>query len=229
MRRLIFLTAALALALAAPVPGRAADRPTDWSLSASVGAAFPSKTDIELSDSTGSATFTDVESDTSAVFGAKLSVWPSATRTRGGADFGFEVDVMRWTPDVPDQVFDGGALGPVLLLRQDVETTLLAANVLVRWPQSVSGHRPLGEWYPYLGLGVGQQKTEITLSDGTSADDTATAFQFFGGLKFVVARRLALLADAKVSFASHTFDVTGLRDERDVNAFHLSGGLAYHF
>jgi hypothetical protein len=100
----VFLACATVFAFVLAIPRLAsAQVPTwDYSVSAFAGAPIPFDTDIRFTDPTilTDLTFHDAELKTSVSFGGKISGWWTGARPGTGLDFGAELDVTQFFPDV---------------------------------------------------------------------------------------------------------------------------------
>ncbi len=228
----------LSLAIWSTFPGLAvAETPLwDFSVSAFGGTATPFSTDLRQVDPSVPQDITghDVQLDTSASFGGKVSAWNTASRQSFSFDIGLEADVTHFSPDIDSQFVraSGTSSGmPVIgAVTNDVDlsTTIVAANLLLRFPMAVAANWPHGAWYPYLGGGTGASITEATIGGG-SQTDTAVVVQAIAGIKAFVTRQVALFSEYKFTHASHTFSVGTGTNEADLNVNHLDLGIAFHF
>ncbi len=212
----------------------------DFSVSAFGGGAFPFRTDYRIDDTIfsgySSGTIKDVTLKSSVSFGGKLAVWTTGLRSRTGLDFGAEVDVTQYYPHVAraeQQHFETRTLSfgtftfqepSTIAGSADLDATIIALNVLARYPFGVTPELPQGRWYPYLGIGGGAEIarkkvapaydfSRMAFADGpptiqapTDVTDTAPVLQVLAGAKFFFTRHIALFAEYKFTHASHTFE-----------------------
>jgi hypothetical protein len=113
---------------------------------------------------------------------------------------------------------------------------ILAANLLFRYPIWATAEMPQGRWYPYVGAGVGVQRTHLTDS-GVSHQETSysPAIQGMVGLKFFIVRNFALFGEWKrtTSWATFTYGGTGpppgFSETFTITSNLVVGGIALHF
>lgn len=199
------------------------------------GGAFPFDTGVPLSNSVS--------------FGGKLQAWTSAARATFGLDVGAEVDVTQYYQHYTDSASaqgpsPGACVSPVgcrtgnangaTATATDVSATIVAMNLLLRWPVRVSDTFPQGRWYPYLGIGGGAEIAQVTVQGSGATDtDTAPVLQVLGGAKLFLAKHVGVFVEYKFTRAVHTFSFatrpiqTGQDNTYSVN--HVVGGLAVHF
>ena len=232
-------TLCLALALAFTGPGVTyAQVPTwDLSISAFEGGALPFDTELKYRDGTvpADAKAKGVELKNSVSFGGKVDLWNTAFRPTFGFDFGGGIDVTHYTPAVkggtgritgtPGGV---GFTGTGEVAGVDLDATIVAADLLARYPVWASPAFPNGRWYPYLGIGGGVDIARAAVG-GASDTDTAPVMEALAGLNVFLTRHLALFGEYKFTRAQHVFyeDTTRLHAAVDTN--HIVGGLALHF
>lgn len=225
-----FLSALPSLASAQVLPG------WDFSVSGFGGGAIPFNSDIKLSGLGASATMQNMKFDTSPSFGGKLTAWTTLFRQPTGFDFGAEVDVTHSDPDVSPQTFTlSGSIGGVpfatpmrLLQKVDVGSTIVAVNLLARYPFGVSATFPNGRWHPYLGIGGGADVANVEVL-GVKNTDTAGAFQALAGVKFLLTKNIGLFMEYKFTDADHSFNLGGVKAKTTLDINHLVGGVAFHF
>ncbi|MFQ5913108.1 MAG: outer membrane protein [Nitrospinota bacterium] len=209
----------------------------DFFMAVFVGAAIPLDTDLKVTDPPTSTNFTatDVELDTSASIGGKIGAWWTGLRPSTGLDFGAELDITHFGPDINSQgtsasgTFLGIPIIGVVTNRIDLSATIIAVNLLARWPLGVSPGLPHGRWHPYVGIGGGFEILDADPAGPGDDSDTTEVLQVLAGLKFFLTRYLALFGEYKYTHGGHTFQgVTG-KVEADVSATHIVGGVAVHF
>ncbi|MFQ5914075.1 MAG: outer membrane beta-barrel protein [Nitrospinota bacterium] len=209
----------------------------DYFVAVFVGAAIPLDTDLKVTDLLTLTNFTakDVELDTSASIGGKMGAWWTGLRPSTSLDFGAELDVTRFAPDINSQgarasgTFLGIPIISVVTNRIDLSATIFAVNLMARWPLGLSPGLPHGRWHPYVGIGGGFEVLDADPA-GPGDDRTMTGvLQVLTGLKYFVTRYFALFGEYKYTHGGHTFQgVTG-KVEADVSATHIVGGVAVHF
>ena len=203
------------------------------------GVTLPSKTDGKVNNAGMNLTVLDQDFGSSKSLGGKVGVWFPGLRRSTGLDFGVELDVTNYQPDVKAGRFQAnGTLNgtPVVATasrssNMDVNATIVATNLLFRLPLYVSAEFPQGRLYPYLGGGPGVQKSSFG-SNGKS--DYDLALQAVAGMHVFLAKRVSLFAEYKFTHATQTFGFTSstgaTQDERyTFNVSHVVGGLAVHF
>jgi opacity protein-like surface antigen len=203
------------------------------------GVTFPSNTDGELNNGGLTLTVMDQDFGRSKSLGGKVGAWFPGLRRSTGLDYGLEIDVTNYQPDVKagrfraSGTFNGIPVnGTVSSSRDlDVNATIVAANVLLRLPLYVSDEFPNGRLYPYLGGGPGIQKSTFG-SEGRS--DFDLALQAVAGVQLFLVKRVSLFAEYKFTHASQTFGFrtsTGATQDETYtfNVSHAAAGLAVHF
>src|SRR5579884_2549918 len=112
----------------------------DFSISGFGGYSVPFKTDIQHTGPGTNFTGKDGKLENSASYGGKITAWTTAPRRRFGLDFGAEIDVTHFNPNVKSQTLTttGTLLGipfgsPVLASNAkygpiDVSATTIALN-----------------------------------------------------------------------------------------------------
>lgn len=177
------------------------------------GVTFPSNTDGKLTNGGLSLTFLDQDFCRSKSSGGKVGAWFPGLRTSTGLDYGLEVDVTNYQPDVKAGRFQASGTfngipvnGTVSASRDmDVNATIVAANVLLRLPLYVSDECPNGRLYPYLGGGPGFQRSRFGCEGRSDYD---LALQAVAGLHVFLVKRISLFAEYKFTHASQTFGFT---------------------
>jgi hypothetical protein len=229
--RLIKYAACAVLILLLPARHVAAQVPDfDISIAGFGGLAVPFTTTL---DQSGPFSFSGakIKLETSITYGGKLSYWLNALRAQHKLplDFGFEFDVTHFGHSIPNQRTTGSVQQAVNIRAVDMSSTILAGNLLVRWPLGISDAYPHGRWYPYLGIGAGVSRT----SYGTEGVAVAPALQALGGIKVFLSQHFALFTEYKFTHARQTLEFVSssgtTKDELNINANHFVGGLAFHF
>ncbi len=232
MRARVFPGLLVGLAfLVTPAPVFAQVPLWDFSVSAFGGGAFPFRTDYRIDDY-DSGTIKNVTLKNSVSFGGKLAVWTTGLRSRTGLDFGAELDITEYFPDVNTATqrtpYPGGATLSLTARPADLDATIIALNLLLRYPVAATSEFPHGRWYPYLGIGggaeiarkkgtpvfgvgvgvciEGQGCMALTPQAPTDVTDTAPVLQVLAGAKLFFTRHIALFAEYKFTHASHTFE-----------------------
>ncbi len=203
------------------------------------GMTFPSTTDVKVTNGGTNFTILGQDFSSSKSLGGKVGVWIPALRRSTGLDLGLEIDVTNYQPDVKagqhraNVTVNGTTVtGTAGRSRDmDVNSTILAANVLLRLPLYVSDEFPRGRFYPYLGGGPGFQKSSFGTTGKSHPD---LALQAVAGMHVFLAKRVSLFAEYKYTHASQTFGFTtstgGTQDEKyTFNVSHAVAGLAVHF
>jgi len=213
-------------------------KPVDSYISVFGGVALPSKTDVTEVGPGTNLTLFDVKLDSSPSIGGKIGMYTTQFRAGTGLDFGFELDITNFTPDQKgNQVLSGTLNGvPVGVITShiNINSTLIAVNLLARKPFGVTQDLPNGRWYPYVGIGGGVQTSTFeppgTIKKGRQTDP---AFQGLAGVKAFLTQHVALFGEYKFTHASHTFETQSggaiITDNYTFNVNHFVGGIAVHF
>ncbi len=210
----------------------------DLSLSVFGGRALIDPPDIGVKQPTpfidGTAHGADLDED--FTFGAKLTSWERNFGLFTRLDFGIELDFTRFTAEMPAQTVSasgtssGGTLGAIIFpMSFDIQSHVLAVNLLWRYPVRESEVYPSGRWYPYFGIGGGASLSRMRQSGGPWRYDSSPMFQGLAGIKFFLTRSLGIFAEYKRTQATHDFSFTGFDLEVPLGANHFVGGLAMHF
>ena len=82
---------------------------------------------------------------------------------------------------------------------------------------------------PYLGLGIGFYINSFEAVDNALTDevDPTVGFHLSAGVNVMVSTALALAVDARMSFAKTDITVGAVKDDLDLNAFLVTGGIKY--
>jgi len=245
--RLSLSTLTFTLLIAVPMSALAQDqpriKPVDFYISLFGGGNSPLKTNITETGPGVNVTGMDAKLDGSASIGGKIGMWATGPRAKTGVDFGAELDITNFNPDLKGgQVLSAsGTVGgaPVVgIVTSPVElnSTIVAVNLLVRLPIGVTDELQNGRFFPYAGIGGGFETTSFCPAQCVEkATDTALAFQALAGFKVFLFRHVALFGEYKFTHASHTFETQSLptgaiiTDELDLNVNHFVGGLSFHF
>jgi opacity protein-like surface antigen len=235
----------LACALLSVSTAPAWSEPSSWDLSVSAfgGTAIPFATRAKITDPTIPAdlTVSGVRLDSSPSFGGKLTIWnrrqvPDSVGNIGlQPDLGIELDITRFSPDIKAQtraatgVLAGSAVTQASPIAFELDTTVIALNLLARFPIGVRDDLPSGRWYPYVGIGAGAAITRAKTVTGQQDTSTEPAFQFLGGLKYFLSRHIGVFAEYKFTHVSHPFEITTTRQEVILNVNHLLVGIAAHY
>ncbi len=208
----------------------------DFSVSGFGGGAFPIHNDVTLSAPGVRATMQDMKFDTSASYGGKVTAWTTLFRQATGFDLGAEVDVTHYDPNLSPQAF--GMTGTIsgvpfataarLTQKVDIDSTIVAGNILARYPLFVSGLFPNGRWQPYFGVGGGADVATASVL-GYKDTDTAGVVQVLGGVKFLLTKNIGLFVEYKFTDVEHTFTLAGVNTKTTLDINHVVSGLAFHF
>lgn len=204
------------------------------------GATFPSDTDVKVDDNARDLHFTvlDQTFSKSKSLGGKVGAWFPGFRRSTALDLGLEIDVTNYQPDVKAGHFratgtanGNTVVGATMPATLDVNSTIVAMNVLLRLPLYVSEEYPHGRLYPYIGGGPGFQNSSFG-SQGKANYDFAV--QGVAGVHVFLIRQVSIFAEYKFTHAEQTFGFitsTGTtQDERyTFNVSHAVAGLAVHF
>jgi opacity protein-like surface antigen len=224
------------------LPARSEPLAWDISVSGFGGMALPFSTKTKITDPTLPADLTvnGVRLDSSTSFGGKVSAW----RRRQALDFvdlgvhpdlGIELDVTRFSPNVRTQtgeasgVIAGSLVTQASPIKLGIDVTIIAVNLLARFPMGLRDDLPNGRWYPYLGMGAGAAISRAKTTTGEQDTSTEPAFQVLGGLKYFLGRHVGIFAEYKFTHASHAFTLATTRQEMIVNTSHVVVGIAAHY
>ena len=198
------------------------------------GVTLPSRTDtkIESSEFNQHVTVFDQTFASSRSLGGKVGVWVPAFRRATRLDYGLELDVTNYQPDVKAGRFRASGtvsgipvIGASMSSNLNVNSTIIAANLLLRLPLYVSEEFPHGRLYPYLGGGPGFQNS--TFDGGRANSDFA--IQAVAGLHVFLAKRVSLFGEYKFTHVDQTFGLGGQDVTFTFNVSHVVAGLAFHF
>jgi opacity protein-like surface antigen len=247
-RRGLFVIAMMTGTLfALPWPAAGQDvvrvNPIDRYISVFGGVALPSKTDLTEVGPGTNVTARDVKLDNSLSIGGKIGMYTTEFRASSGLDFGGELDITNFSPDQKggQTLNASGTVGGVPVVAVvtnpvNINSTLIAFNLLVRKPFGVAQDLPNGRWYPYVGIGGGVQtsthESPGSIRKGRQPDP---AFQGLVGVKAFLTQHVALFGEYKFTHASHTFETQNVStgaittDKYTFNVNHIVAGLAVHF
>ena len=244
---LLVITIMTASLFAWPWPAAGQDdvrvNPIDRYISVFGGVALPSKTDVTEVGPGTNVTIFDVKLDNSPSIGGKIGMYTTQFRGSSGLDFGGELDITNFSPDQKgNQTLNAsGTVGGVPVVAAvtnpvNINSTLIAFNLLARKPFGVTQDLPNGRWSPYVGIGGGVQTSTFEPPGSIKkARQTDPAFQGLAGVKVFLAQHIALFGEYKFTHASHTFETqdisTGaiITDKYTFNVNHIVAGLAVHF
>lgn len=209
--------------------------PLDSYVAISLGAAIPFKTDVTETGPGTNLEVRDVSLRGSLSLGAKLGAYSTAYRAQTGYDFGVEADVTLFLPDQKSGTFgasgtrSGVPVTSVTAAQLNLSTTIYAVNLLIRKPMGVSEAYPNGRWFPYVGIGGGAQRIEV--SGGRDGIDPVG--QVLAGAKLMLGRHWALFGEYKFSHATQKLAASDFSpnstDTFHFNVNHINFGLAWHF
>jgi opacity protein-like surface antigen len=229
----------LGMLLVASLHAAVQAEPLPWDLSLSIfgGYSVPFSTDVKITDPAAAADLTATGARLTAGLsvGGKLTAWRRRGVRGQGPDLGLELDVTRFGPDLRSQttaasgIIAGNLTTQATLTEVELDTTIVAINLLARFPMSVRDDLPNGRWYPYVGIGAGAAVTSAKSVVGISDTSTEPAFQFLGGIKYFVTSHVGIFAEYKFTHASHEFRLATTREQIIINASHLVVGLAAHY
>lgn len=183
--------------------------------------------------------------DDSATFGAKISAWYLPHKS-WQPQIGVESDWTSFTADLQPQDVRGQGFGKIsgiqigrsmLFTRRDFAVNNLAINLLFRYPIEATPEMPQGRWYPYVGIGAGVQRANLTeYSTGNQESSYSPSFQGLIGAKFFFIKNLAIFAEWRWTQGWHSFTYSGVggfppdyRERFTIATSHVVGGVALHF
>ena len=220
--------------LAMPWLAEAQQRDFDPYVSIFGGYAMPGKTDVPITSPAINTTVKSVELNDSLTYGLKAGIWSNAFRDMTNFDFGLQLDVTRFQPSQAggqNRATSSTVAGvPITFTTGHIhmDSTLVTANLLARLPIGVSPEYPNGEWYPYAGAGIGMQRTDYNATGG-SGSATDLAYQFLGGLQYMITSKLGLYVEYKYSISEQNIKVGNQDGKYNFNVSHFVGGIALHF
>jgi len=236
----IFSAVGLSLAVLSPANAEDKQLKPDFYMSFFGGWASPYKTDVRV-DSPGTSqlfTFHDVELSGSRSLGGKIGVWMNLLRERTGLDLGFEIDVTNFSPEVKagqrlraTGTSGGATVTSATTAQRDINSNVVALNILIRKRFGVTDELPNGRWFPYVGIGGGGQRSTF----GSGGIKTDPAFQAVAGAKVFITRHIALFGEYKFTHSEQTLGFissttgTPFEEKYTFNVNHAVGGLAFHF
>jgi opacity protein-like surface antigen len=200
-----------------------------------LGAAIPSRDDVEVKETGQTATVKDVNFNDSLLFGGRIGWWTGSLPW-----FGLALDVFHFSPDINRQTRTFTLLGvsttdvfePV-----DVSVTVIAFNFMGRYGLSVSQEFKNGRTQLYGGIGPGIFIT--TTKDKGNFDpsnqresDTSVGLDVKAGIKFFLTKNMAIFTEGR--FTHHSpelkFSDTAVRADvkTTLDVFHVGGGFSYH-
>lgn len=200
------------------------------------GVALPSTTDRRVDDLSANAHFTVLDGGyaSSPSLGGKVGMWFPGLRPSTGLDFGLGIDVTNYQPDIKAGTRRATATVNGVTVtgtssraaETDINSTLVALNLLLRAPLFVSEAFPHGRLYPYLGGGIGFQSSKPPSGFASQLDP---AFEGLAGLNVFLTRRVALFTEYKFTHAEQTFNFGTQNQTVTFNVSHVVAGLAFHF
>lgn len=169
-------------------------------------------------------TFSDLDLQNSFLFGAKAGYFSRSVRW-----FGVEAEIFRTTPHVKQQnvtitVPGFPPIQPVNSPGLNFSMLTLAPNLVFRYP----GKR----LQPYIGVGPGIFFARLKdAQTGDSQSTTSLGLNVQVGLRYFLARHVALFGEYKFNYARLSFDETSNLDGFDAtySANNFVFGIGYHF
>ena len=243
---------AIALAITAlfllPLPAQA-ERGWEFSVGAFGGKAFHSNEEAKFNAGEGTGfgvvTAGGVNLNDSPTFGAKITAWHLPRQYKWQPQIGLELDYTNFTADLDPQTTGGSGTSftpgfevvSVTFTRPvDIGVNVLAANLLFRYPIWATPEMPQGRWYPYIGAGVGVQRSHLSDSVASHQETSySPAIQGMVGLKFFTFRNFALFGEWKrtTGWATFTYDGAGappgFSEKFTITSNLVVGGIAIHF
>ncbi len=215
-------------------PLASAEDELDISLSAFGGWALVDDTDIGVLQP---SPFIDAKAEGATLsndltFGGKLTGWWRIPGPLERIDFGLELDFTRFTSGMGAQTLEatGGGVATITFpMAFDIESNVLAVNLLWRYPVAVSEDLPSGRWYPYFGVGGGWSLSRMRQVGGPWQYDDSPLFQALAGAKYFITRHVALCGEYKRTQTSHDFGFQLFTLDVGLAANHFVGGVALHF
>jgi len=199
----------------------------DWYISAQAGLTLPQDLgNIERADSGTGVSVSDLELQTSIVYGGKLGVFfPGKFNW-----LGIEGEVFNVTPHLKQQAVTttttSGSPVSGSIAGAHLRVTTAAINAMVRYP----GKR----FQPYAGAGLGAYWFRLSDSTGFSDTETNVGFNGLAGVRYFFMEAFSFLTEYKSNYAlmkfTDTLPGTGtIRLQGDYTAHHFVGGITFHF
>ena len=231
-----------------PLQARA-DRDWEFSVAAFGGKAFHSNEEIKFNAGAGTGfgavTAHGVNLNDSPTFGAKITAWHLPRQYKWQPQIGLELDYTKFTADLDPQITGatgtsftpGFEAGSVIFTQPvDLSVNILAANLLFRYPIWATPEMPQGRWYPYVGAGIGVQRTHLSDSVVSHQETSySPAIQGIAGLKIFIFRNFALFGEWKrtTGWATFTYDGAGappgFSEKFTIASNLVVAGIALHF
>ncbi|MFO0775025.1 MAG: outer membrane beta-barrel protein [Nitrospiraceae bacterium] len=248
-QRFARLVLAVALGLSLPALAQADDRTWRFSISAFGGKSFAANQDVDIN--CGSicnptdpyhGTAHGVQLQDAPSFGGKVTAWYTPRNYDWQPQIGLQLDWTRFTGDVHPQTqgatgtvsTPGMQLGSFTFAGREIGVNVLAMNLMFRYPIGVSPSLPEGRWYPYVGIGGGVQRANMTyVPNGERETSYTPAYQVMAGVNIFIFKNLAIFGELKRTSGTHTFTYNGtLGDRTDrwtITSNHVTGGVSLHF
>lgn len=235
MRRSTWLAGPLAILTCLTVGAGPAS--AEWFADLYGGAAFTENTDITIQVPAVmpgvDIVFKDVEFDAGLSLGGRLGYWFESSPVLGVA-----LDVSHFSPDIPPQPVVATVIGSDDLAHINGEVTLVAVELMLRWPLLATREIPKGRLQPYVAvgpaIGIVEANDTTTLSPpGQSATDVTVAVVVVGGLAWQFHRHFAIFAEYRFTYVRPTFELSDRgADETvslDLATHHLLAGVSFRF
>jgi len=144
----------------------------------------------------------ELHHDDSVVFGGRVGYWIEPFPYVGLA-----LDVSHFHPDVSPQtrtvVFNPdlfGASGPTPTNKVDIGVTVIAFDLMLRWPVLTSPAFPKGQLQPYVSAGpavfISHVKDFANLGQGTQSEtSTSVGLKAAGGLTWLFTKNIGVFAE----------------------------------
>jgi opacity protein-like surface antigen len=166
----------------------------------------------------------DFKIDNAAMFGAKVGYYLPLVLSW----LGLEAELYHTNLHSPQQtvtVAGSGGTAPQNLAGSSIRTTVLALNLMVRYPGSFL--------QPYVGIGPGIFFTRVKPpAPGASNSDTTIGLNALAGLRVMIIKNLGIFAEYKYNRSSVSYDnvlTTNVGLKGDYSSNTLAAGVSLHF
>ncbi len=197
----------------------------------------------------------DVSFENSFEVGGRVGYWLDSLKV-----VGFGLDVAHFRPDIKAQTATakgdmtdsrGVLLGVPLnvngatrvrLSEIDFHVTLLAVDLLLRWPTLVSTSFPNGQLQPYLMAGPAVaiaelERFETSVSQWRSTSHNSrgprrvrpSAMEVGGGLMWGITQQVSVFGEYRYTHIRPSLDAGDITFKTHLSTHHLLGGISFRF
>jgi len=203
-----------------------AARAADWYVSAQAGITVPQNIGkVEGAGGGAGVSVTDLELQTSIVYGGKLCVFFPVKFNW----LGIEGELFNANPHLKQQTVTTTTAGGTTTgssAGAHLRVTTAAMNVIIRYPGKTI--------QPYVGVGLGNYWFRLSDSTGLSNTETNVGFNGLAGVRYFFMDKLSIFTEYKYNYSRIKFTDTipgasNVRLEGDYAAHHFVGGISFHF